>query len=274
MKICLFCIAGLMATVLCRAQTVIDTVAYRFVYDVQLKTIETSEKMESDEHWLDIGKNGVTNYYSAWKYQKTALQDSIFTAGGNQFDILKTVQEKGIETSFFDYYIFKNLPVPNQQTVILATAEYLQYEEKIGQEWTLLEGDTLILGHPCNKAMTNYHGRTWEVWYAPDIPIADGPWKLCGLPGLIMSACDSKNEFIFHCMGIVNHLSATIVKRKEKTTKTTPQKAHRLMELIHTDFDGYMNAKHHNNSKTVMYDKNGRTISNKTLNWVFIEHYE
>ncbi|MFT4030807.1 MAG: GLPGLI family protein [Siphonobacter sp.] len=40
----------------------------------------------------------------------------------------------------------------------------------------------------CEKAEAQVRGRAYEVWFAPDIPLEDGPWKLYGLPGLILEA--------------------------------------------------------------------------------------
>jgi hypothetical protein len=40
----------------------------------------------------------------------------------------------------------------------------------------------------CKKATTNFRGRYWEAWYTEEIPIGQGPWKLCGLPGMILKA--------------------------------------------------------------------------------------
>ena len=51
----------------CHPQSIIDTVSYRFVYDVQAKTYEINDRLFPDEHWLDVGKNGVSKYYSMWK---------------------------------------------------------------------------------------------------------------------------------------------------------------------------------------------------------------
>jgi GLPGLI family protein len=51
----------------------------------------------------------------------------------------------------------------------------------------------------CQKAMGEFRGRTYEAWFAPDIPISSGPFKLGGLPGLILEATstDGKVKFTF-----------------------------------------------------------------------------
>lgn len=46
----------------------------------------------------------------------------------------------------------------------------------------------------CFKATTVYKNQHIEAWYCPDIPISDGPWKLGGLPGLIISCSIGDDE--------------------------------------------------------------------------------
>ncbi|MBD5356784.1 MAG: GLPGLI family protein [Bacteroides sp.] len=43
-----------------------------------------------------------------------------------------------------------------------------------------------ILGYECIMAEIDYHGHHWQAWFSPDIPVNDGPWKVCGLSGLIL----------------------------------------------------------------------------------------
>lgn len=46
--------------------------------------------------------------------------------------------------------------------------------------------DTLIYGVLCKRAVTTYNEKTVVAWYAPSIPIMDGPLRYAGLSGLIL----------------------------------------------------------------------------------------
>ena len=61
--------------------------------------------------------------------------------------------------------------------------------------WELLNETKNINSFNCQKARGNFRGRTYTVWFTNDIPVNLGPWKLNGLPGLILEATDSLNQF-------------------------------------------------------------------------------
>ena len=46
----------------------------------------------------------------------------------------------------------------------------------------------IILDLECNNLFFEFRGRYYEAYYAIDIPIADGPFKFIGAPGLILEA--------------------------------------------------------------------------------------
>lgn len=239
-------------------QKVLDTVSYRFVYDAQAKILENSNLKKNDEHWLDIGKKGISYYHSAWQMRNIQINDSIRSIGGTTTDVQRVKYQLGVETSNFFYFIFKNYPHKGQQTVDYVMMDIFQYQEPMGQKWELLEGDTLIMNHPCQKAVCDYHGRTWAAYYATDIPISDGPWKLCGLPGLILKAYDSTDSFSFNCVGIYQNVGDAIAMMNVKRKTATPKQVHEISNGIEKDPNAYMRAKGNN---TVTLDENGKNLN-------------
>lgn len=77
------------------------------------------------------------------------------------------------------------------------------YDEPIDEiTWTIVEDSTAtLLGYDCILAESDYHGRHWRAWFAPDIPVPFGPWKLRGLPGLILRA-EADGGFSFTATGL------------------------------------------------------------------------
>ncbi len=82
-------------------------------------------------------------------------------------------------------------------------ASMFRYTEPYeAQVWEIGDSTKNILGYECVIASTDYHGRHWTAWFSPDIPIQDGPWKLSGLPGLILEAREDAGQHHFVATGI------------------------------------------------------------------------
>ncbi len=72
------------------------------------------------------------------------------------------------------------------------------YKEKSPKiNWQIHNQEKLIESIKVKKATTSFRGRNYTAWFAYEIPISLGPWKLSGLPGLIIEAYDDKNEIHF-----------------------------------------------------------------------------
>jgi len=64
-------------------------------------------------------------------------------------------------------------------------------------EWTLTDDSKRIDQLECFKATARFRGRDYIAWYAPSIPVPNGPWKLGGLPGMIIEAYDVYENLYF-----------------------------------------------------------------------------
>ena len=101
-------------------------------------------------------------------------------------------------------WVFKSFP-KGETTVydaygLMEKGYYTEPQTEI--EWQIGDSTKTVLGYDCIMAETDYHGRHWTAWFTPDIPLQDGPWKLCGLPGLILEASESDGQHSFTAIGI------------------------------------------------------------------------
>ena len=157
-------------------------------------TLHINTDFKTDYLTLRAGKN-TSAFYSAnlkthdslevrsSEYLKTYLLNK---------DMFKAISELEREA------VFKNYPtgkVTNHTRHSLCNWIYEEEWEK--PIWEITDSTSNIKGYKCLLAMTNYRGRRWYAWFTPEIPISAGPWKLCGLPGLILEARDNRNHYLY-----------------------------------------------------------------------------
>lgn len=100
-------------------------------------------------------------------------------------------------------YVF-NRPGDNSMTVYGKWGDGNGYynEPADEQQWEIIaDSAATILGYECMLAECDYHGRHWQAWFTPEIAVPFGPWKLRGLPGLILKA-EAAGGFSFCATGL------------------------------------------------------------------------
>lgn len=92
-------------------------------------------------------------------------------------------------------------------------------EKKPEIEWNLESESKTIGGLTAHKATGEFRGRTYTAWYTTELPLPYGPWKLQGLPGVILEAKDEKDEMLFYFKSLEyptkNTTQITQVKREK-----------------------------------------------------------
>ncbi len=162
-------------------------------------TFSTKEYAFWDTYTFRCGKN-VSQYFSIseLQHQKMLADDdpALFILWDKRladYDEPDPAKRLPASTGNLDE-IYRNLEQGKFTTYsTVVGTHYLITEDVVIPEWTMYEDSTItVLGMECKKATTNFRGRYWEVWYTEDIPISQGPWKLCGLPGMILKANSPK----------------------------------------------------------------------------------
>lgn len=148
---------------------------------------------------LFVGKNA--GAYRSYDRQlqnqlfKKQMQEAIANSPDGRIQINRHVTGSG--TVYFQF--------PNEQKLVRNEELFGSYiiDEQIPAINWKITGDTASFGElHCQKATTHFKGRNYVVWFCPDLPVHVGPWKLNGLPGVIVDAHDTKNDVIFKFDGV------------------------------------------------------------------------
>jgi hypothetical protein len=91
-----------------------------------------------------------------------------------------------------------------------------------------------IIGHPCQKAIGQFRGRNYEVWFTSSINVSEGLWKFTGLPRLILKVVETRGHFIFECKSI-EEINSEILLPVEKGEKVSKAQFFALNKLFMED---------------------------------------
>ena len=210
---------------------VIDTAVYEVSYAIVAKLYTDPEYRHieyKDVQTLLIGKRISATYSkNILKLREEAEEEMRRGA--------KTVN--GFSGITFPEDIFKGHPSSKELTAsyrLFLGAGYGRYTEpKPNFGWEILPETKNILGYKCQKAKGKFRGREYIAWFSSDIPRSDGPWKFCGLPGLILAVQDTKGDFVFTCTAIENKKSTPIRFWTYPHIETTRDKLRRTILRMH-----------------------------------------
>ena len=226
-----WCICGHMA----HAQQPAPQTMTRIHYAVKFSLYEEQKTANEDEAILDIGSK-VSHFYSRNSVAREQIKDSVLAAGGSYYDVVDALGRSVYPNTRMKYQIWKNLPSRGMLTFTDTNLKRFRYTESLETpQWTLAGKDSIIADYPCQQAETFYRGRHWTVWFTPDIPVSDGPWKLHGLPGLILQAEDSEHWFSFACIEIENAPYKELAVPEKKYVDCTRKEYEDLVKLMWED---------------------------------------
>lgn len=162
---------------------------------------------------LEIGPK-ISKFYSYYTFQYDSLMSTpngeqkkreIFNQSLSDFHKHRDRRKflNGFSRKRSTTCIYKNYPEKGMTIIDFLGGDYVVYEDVLNdQDWQITDSIKTVLNYNCQQAICRFRGREWIVWFTTDIPVANGPWKLGGLPGLILEAYDRGNQYYFNIIGL------------------------------------------------------------------------
>lgn len=150
-----------------------------------------------------------------------------------------------------------NKPIPPLPTVLLRTPkserftslaqrnsflkEQLLYDNYVipdtlpAIKWSITKESKKLSGILCQKATGLCKGRNYTAWFAPSIPLPAGPWKLNGLPGIILEAYDETTEVKFIFASLEKITSTKIIESPRAYVKLSKKEWDKIRDAYEDD---------------------------------------
>ncbi|MGY0035827.1 GLPGLI family protein [Pedobacter sp. NJ-S-72] len=177
------------------------------------------------EEDFQMSFNSQRSLYSSYTKK---VQDSIHKA---KIEAANNSDANVINMGVFIPYTADNIyTLENENSVYVnkrfSENNYLIKEDFEKINWKIEKETKTLLGYTCQKAIGVCKGRTYTAWFTIDVPASFGPWKLHGLPGLILEAYDASQRIKFTCTKIAlgtmlpNNQSLELPKDAIETSNT------------------------------------------------------
>ncbi len=218
-KICSLWI-GLFCVVNAQAQKLDSVLArVRYTYTNNIDTLANG-KPRKENMLLFFGKQ--TSLYTSYdKIRHEIADEQKFWAmiqsgggGGKGVFVIDDSNSKWMTTTSYLLFLKENKLFTKEMFFLKS---FLLEENNPTIDWKISKDTLSFSGLVCQKATATFEAKDWTVWYAPSIPFPGGPWKLNGLPGLIVEAYNTNKEIYFQFAGIENAKEGDNIRERDVT---------------------------------------------------------
>ena len=245
--------------------SVLAKVKYQFTW---INDTTRTDSPHIENMILIIGKNA--SQYTSYdkiiqdEIAQKSIEQQIKNNGGLNNIHLTLPNRKSITQDEYFYFAKENKFFLKERVINF----YLIEEPPYTIDWKISNDTMSFSGIHCQKATAHFKGRNWNAWFATELPFQSGPWKLHGLPGLIIDAYDDTKTVRFEFAGLDNIKDEVSVAEKkdmdpgsvkivipgsnvlqEKEIKlpsdairTTQKEFDKLKEAFKKDPDGFLSA--------------------------------
>lgn len=170
-------------------------------YDVfiDLERIDSSQSIELNTSNTFLGELFFSRDSSLYVYgEKTSSKT--FYEDGQESENKIVVDQYGQEDGIQNWKHISKRQLQSLEPIYVGNNldNYIVQETLPNLEWEIDWASTKKVGtFLCHRAQCSFRGRRYTAWFTRQVPVQHGPWKLWGLPGLILEASSDKREIVF-----------------------------------------------------------------------------
>lgn len=172
---------------------------YVIIYNLTHQSDSTDIDSKRSENMLLLVGKEISQFESYNKHKRDSLIANMKNGSLENFSMSSM---PNFPRTKVHYKIFKNYPKDSITVYDNIFTDKFEYKESKNINWKIYSDTLTINGYKSQKAKTSFGGREYEAWFTTDIPISDGPYKFCGLPGLITKISDSKQHYVFEIISV------------------------------------------------------------------------
>ncbi|TDP60352.1 GLPGLI family protein [Flavobacterium dankookense] len=139
-----------------------------------------SYKLITDENQSSYLNEKIQKKFETEEVSETTL----ITENGDT--IKKFIKSAPFDIKTKEKFIFKDFNKNKIYEELFLDEKFNVYDDIVEWNWEILNETEIFLGYKCKKAKSNSYGNEVIAWFTEDIPIANGPARFNGLPGLIL----------------------------------------------------------------------------------------
>ncbi len=159
--------------------------------------------------------NEVSFFIRTGDAKRVDNEKEVDNINGNQ--VTHTMIKSNLPQPFY-YTNTKNQELISRQKIVRAM--YLVEDILEPISWKLQQKHKKIANYNCQKAIAKYRGREYTVWFTTEIPVSHGPWKLRGLPGLILEVTEETGKYGFVANAVNLNPDKELLQKKIKKPDT------------------------------------------------------
>lgn len=223
-------------------------------------TVYAQEKAIAKVHYIFEHVNDTAQREQPLVFETITYLGNIgsFFTEGSTLNAQEVMRKQFLSANFDGNIVIEKRadPLRNYYIIIPSKAEIFEVHNIAGENfvtkidydvpsWTIEDDTSTIGGYLCQKAVTTFKGRNYTAWFTAELPFSFGPWKLHGLPGLILAAKDDKEEVTFKYGGFekVDSEDAKLIAAPENTISAKPEEIIRLKTAYEENPSAYFKSR-------------------------------